>query len=394
MQRVLYIGNFMFPDKNAAANRVVSNGRIFRDLGYQVSFVGVRKNATSNIFETKEEYEDFEGYSLPVPEGIKDWLFYRKWFAMILPLLEQLRGELKIVVMYGCPTLVFFDGLLYKWCRKNKIMVFSDAVDWLSSNTGSLLYRIIKYLNTLYLQAYLYPKSDGVIAISTYLSAYYERKGCKVVRIPPLVADVPTDMHTKAEESCIPTVVYAGMPFALNGKKIKKGSYKDRLDLTVEYFAALKLEYRLMIYGITQEEYLRVIPQHRQLLQSNSDRIFFLGKAENILVKQSIAKADFTVFLRNANRTTTAGFPTKFAESIRLGTPVITTNTSDLAQYLEEGKNGFFVQLEQPESVVEALQKILLLPRETILNMKEHCRCNRSFCYEEYVKDLKKFIED
>ena len=31
---IIYYGGFSLPDKNAAANRVVSNGKIFKDLGY------------------------------------------------------------------------------------------------------------------------------------------------------------------------------------------------------------------------------------------------------------------------------------------------------------------------------------------------------------------------
>ena len=38
---ILYVGGFELPDKNAAAHRVLSNGKLLRDLGYEVSFVGI-----------------------------------------------------------------------------------------------------------------------------------------------------------------------------------------------------------------------------------------------------------------------------------------------------------------------------------------------------------------
>ena len=36
---VLYIGGFDLPDKNAAAHRVLNNGKVLRELGYEVVFV-------------------------------------------------------------------------------------------------------------------------------------------------------------------------------------------------------------------------------------------------------------------------------------------------------------------------------------------------------------------
>lgn len=38
MKRVLYIGGFELPDKNAAAQRVLSIGKAYRLLGYDVLF--------------------------------------------------------------------------------------------------------------------------------------------------------------------------------------------------------------------------------------------------------------------------------------------------------------------------------------------------------------------
>lgn len=38
---IIYIGGFELPDKNAAANRVMNNAKIMRDIGYHVVLVGV-----------------------------------------------------------------------------------------------------------------------------------------------------------------------------------------------------------------------------------------------------------------------------------------------------------------------------------------------------------------
>ena len=42
--KVLYIGGFELPDKNAAAHRVISNAFLLRELGYEVSFIGISED--------------------------------------------------------------------------------------------------------------------------------------------------------------------------------------------------------------------------------------------------------------------------------------------------------------------------------------------------------------
>ena len=391
MKKVLYIGNFMFPDKNAAANRVVSNGRVFRALGYEVDFIGIQKGIGGNLLEHKEEYDGFTGYHLSTPQGIKGWLFYKHAFQKVLPYLEQEKEHLEIIVMYGCPSLSLFGGLLRKWCKKHGVLLLSDAVDWLSANTGSPLYRMIKYLDTLYLKAYLYPKTDGVIAVSSYLERYYRKRGCPVVRIPPLVKkETPVEVAENRGD-CV-HIVYAGIPFALNGMKVKKDTYKDRLDITVGLLGKVKHPFRFDIYGLTKEQYLGVIEEQGELLEQTKDRIFFHGSVDNLTVKKAIMQADFTVFLRDRNIGTMAGFPTKFAESMCLGTPVITTDTSDLAEYLKQGENGFFLDIDNEQESLERVEEIVSLTGDQLSQMKEACQKETGFSYESYVEPLKLFL--
>ena len=63
-----------------------------------------------------------------------------------------------------------------------------------------------------------------------------------------------------------------------------------------------------------------------------------------------------------------AGFPTKFAEAISCGTAVIANATSDLPQYLTNGKNGYLVdenQLEKQLREILTSEKKPFVQRET-----------------------------
>ena len=42
-KKILYIGGFELPDKNAAAQRVVGNSYILKNLGYEIIFLKKKK---------------------------------------------------------------------------------------------------------------------------------------------------------------------------------------------------------------------------------------------------------------------------------------------------------------------------------------------------------------
>ncbi len=69
---ILYIGGFELPDKNAAAQRCVSNAKIFRDLGYEVVMLGVDKASSQPLCES--EYFGFTCWSIPYPKDTKEYI--------------------------------------------------------------------------------------------------------------------------------------------------------------------------------------------------------------------------------------------------------------------------------------------------------------------------------
>ena len=46
--KVLYIGGFELPDKNAAAQRVLSVGKALREIGYKVFYLGITHDGVIN----------------------------------------------------------------------------------------------------------------------------------------------------------------------------------------------------------------------------------------------------------------------------------------------------------------------------------------------------------
>ena len=86
----------------------------------------------------------------------------------------------------------------------------------------------------------------------------------------------------------------------------------------------------------------------------------------------------------------TAGFPTKFSESLACGTPVLTNISSDLGKYLKDGVNGYEMNITSNEALTSSLEKALSLGREELKRMKEYCAKDNTFDYHSFVDEFAK----
>ena len=69
-KKILYIGGFELPDKNAAAHRVIANAKVLREMGFEVSFIGISKD----IMGAPSIVEGFESTPIPYPCGKIEWI--------------------------------------------------------------------------------------------------------------------------------------------------------------------------------------------------------------------------------------------------------------------------------------------------------------------------------
>jgi glycosyltransferase involved in cell wall biosynthesis len=391
-KKILYIGNFSFPNGNASGSRVLGNGYIFRELGYEVVYIGLDNNLSqeSELSETLNEYDSFKFYNLPYPNGVRGWLLYKKRYLEVKGVLKK--NDFNTVILYGSPTISFFAKRLKTYCKLNNITFIVDVVDWLTVNHGGVIYRIVKYLDVNYLKRYIANDADGVISISSYLKQYYEKKVKNTIIIPPVkdpnYFKIPSIINNKK----FIKLIYIGNPFPSLTKNLKSNYYKDRLDLVIDNLYYLEhIEYIFDIYGITLEEYLFVVQRHKKILEILKSKIIFHGKINNIEAKNKISQADFLILFRNVNKMTSAGFPTKVSESISCGTPVITNSTSDLENYIINGKNGFLVNLFS-KSLTTQLSNILSLPSSEIHEMKLYCYNSNLFSHKNYIDVTREFL--
>lgn len=332
---VLYVGTFKMPDKCAAAHRVKSVAKSLRDMGFRVVFFGSGETA-----DVTREYET-EGFKyFNVFDG-KKGSFQKEMFDIshIKQFLKNSQ-DVKAIIAYNYPSVALFK--LKQLCRKKKIAIIADCTEWFDGKEKKSLAKYIKIADSTFRMKYVQKHIDGVIGISSYLCNYYE-KFVPVVRIPATVdLESPKyniDHVVKVSNTC--QFIYSGSP----------GRSKEQLDKVVDAFNALVGEnVVLKIVGITRDRYLQIydnIP--------NDENIQFYGLVDHTTSLSMVKESNCAMIIRPSSRVTNAGFPTKFAEAISCGTPVLATNTSDLHIYLETQENGVITDTEH---LVDSIKKI------------------------------------
>ena len=365
--KVLYIGGFELPDKNAAAHRVMGNAKIIRDLGGEVVFVGVDKNLSwgTSVLSTKGNVQGFTSYSVPYPSSKKQWINYLCGIKPYVDVLEKEKNFTSII-FYNFPAVAMKH--LMRYCRNRGIKCAADVTEWYSSKGKGLAFFVLKGLDTWLRMRIFHKQMDGLIVISKYLASYYNHHK-NVVLIPPLV--------DKSEEKWI------GLPQKTNDDVLKlvyAGSpgLKDRIDVLIAALKSVKRSYHLDVIGISKEEYLNRVPEDKDFLEHN-DNIVFNGRLPHMQTLKYVSVADFSCFFREDDRLTKAGFPTKFVEAISCGTPVLTNKTSNLEDYCGNEQNAVLldtIDCEEVAGAINMLNKSLLTDRDMFdcLNFVEEFR--------------------
>ncbi len=394
---IVYIGSFDFPMGDAVAKRALGIGMALSKAGYSVAFIGESKNVARGKISEEKVYGQFKYCSIHKAQSAKEHYQYRNDLKIVRNKLEEWNSKNQIAAVVFCGTkCALFAGGLVRICKKMHISTIADSMDWLKTHTGNIIFDAIKQADITYELCVVNRKANGVIAISEFLSDYYKKKGMKTLIVPPI------SPYSKSEDvvECNGklTLVYAGIPCRL-GKPLRNvEDAKDRLDLAIQllYGAYQKeCQFQFFIYGLTKEEYCVIFPEQNSMVEELllAGRIRFMGYAQESIVRQAVERADYTVLLRNKNRTSMAGFPTKIAESITLGTPVITTDTSDIGRYVKEGDDGYFLDILDIKNAERKIIQIFEQGKKQSLKMKEMAVQNSSFVAKTYAAKLGSFID-
>lgn len=384
--QIVYIGGFEMPDKNAAAQRVSANAKAFRELGYQVVFIGVSK-IESDRYE-KNTFFGFDCYAQEYPCNSIAWFKYITCFQYYINIINRY-NNVKAIVCYNLSAFSLYR--LLRWAKKHNIKIIADCTEWYEvPSKERLVKKTVKRLDVYARMNILHAKLDAVIVISRYLEDYYKNKGVKTVNIPPLV-DMEDDKWKieaalEADGNII-EVAYVGSPFSLG-----TGGQKDRLDYLVRFFSNNSdSKIKLKIVGVSEREFLGFYPDFSvDTIKSN---IQFHGRKTHLESIEILKGSDFSIFLRDETLTNKAGFPTKFVEAITAGIPVLTNKSSNICDFLLHGENGFWLDLDNYDAFSQSLIDVLVIDKIKINKIKTNIISSELFFYKKYLNEFKLLLD-
>lgn len=372
---ILYVGNFELPDRGAAANRVVSNGKIFQKLGYKVAYLGIRKHADFTGVELLDAERNM--YEEPYPQGIREW-FLHMWSVKNIQAVMEKQGDVCMVILYNVPFVLL--KRVKHALKGTNIKVVYDCTEWADVTDGSFAKRIAKKCDEYFIRTKIADVADGLIVISKRMREAYA-KAKHLLLLPPLVDISDSIWHQKMEKKDdLFEFCFAGI---LDGNK-------ESLDTIVEAFGNIEREdIRLRIIGITEEEFCEFYSNGPLLLDRCRGKVVFMGTRSHAETISYVLSCDCYIFIRQSDTRNNAGFPTKFAESFTCNVPIIATDISDIKTYLGQSDRRTLLENISVEAVEYAMREEIERGKANRSNS-----LNETFHYETYEEVCKSWLEN
>lgn len=386
--KILYLGCFRLPNYDAAAPRVLNNARAMQLCGHDVSFISWGGKYNEDHLDEDGKYR-IDGMEYIITDELDP---KGSLISMMMQMLH--RGDKTVAILESMkikPDLLVMYNADYGWtkrmlrfCKRQNIKLANDITEWYDHNELHF-WDILPYR---YNMTRLQRKVKNKICISSYLDKYYSESNNLL--LPPLCDHTEAKWSTTIDDDRIKsfdgiTLIYAGNP-----------AKKDCVHTVINVVNRMAHEgkpIRFMILGTTRESYLE---RYADVLESKDihENILFLGRVSQDLIPAYYKKADFMVLLREATRKNMAGFPTKFAESMSAGVPVIANATSDLGSYIIDGTTGFIVEDEKAASLEKTLTSVIALSRQQIEHIGQSTKsCNDAFNYACRKAEMSMFLD-
>ncbi len=395
---MIYVGGFRMPEGDAAAARVLGIGKALRAAGYRVTFGGGEGSGRPQDLNPDGSYS-FQGFSYVSLGEIRSRQLVpvarlRNYLATGSRTRQWLRtldvAQVGAVLIYN--PVAGYHFRVASWCREHGIPVIVDCTEWHdpASYPGGRfgLHR----WDVEWTMRRGNRRGGHVIAVSSYLENYYRSRECHVLRVPPLVdlADAKWPKPSRLPGQALPLRwMYAGSP----GKK-------DCLDQLLEAAWILKQQDApavLEIVGASAEQVAASGPRAAELMGRLGESLVLGGRLPTPAdALWRMAQADLLVVAKYPGRSAEAQFPTKLVEYLAMGRPVLANRTSDVAEYVRDGEEGFLISDVRAPSITAAVQRALRAGPDVLgaMGVRARRRAEACFDYRQFVAPLYGFMDE
>lgn len=382
MKEILYIANYPFPSNAAYATRILNFCRIFNNLGYSCTVISHKGNKAidNNIKNENINIISFAPYVSSFRVNIRNFMISKYALANILEdYLENHRPE--VIILGGGYSRLF--RYVNSFGRKKKIPVIVEACEWYDWTQIALGPLSPMFWDNRLALWYFYKKADAFIGISRYLQNYYNECGIFSLRVPTILDTKKYLFSTLNPNDNRIVITYAGYP-------AKKKDFIDQVIIALAKRRDLQRQIKLRIIGPDIKKIVKLLGRNSSALKDAGSCVEILGKRNHNEINEYLINSDFTILLRPNKRYANAGFPTKVAESMAAGIPVISNLTGDIGLYLKDMENGIICNGYTADDCIESLEKAVLLSKKELLTLKKNARktAENNFDYRVYIKEL------
>ena len=209
---------------------------------------------------------------------------------------------------------------------------------------------IHKKNNSLHLYNSLCKKFNGIFVISHAIKNYFIQHGVeeRKLHIYPMLVEPQRFQTCENNTETLSYIAYCG----------DMGGNKDGLwDLIEAYrmFYQKHPDVKLYLIGDTKDVRQYEALQNKVHSLGLEKEVVFTGRIDREQMPSYLCQAVALVLARPNNYQAQGGFPTKLGEYLATGKPVVITKTGEIELYLEDNKDCFLVEPDNPQAFADRL---------------------------------------
>lgn len=386
MKRALVLVSSYFPNGVAISSRMMNFCRLLRDAGYLVHVITCHttdKDVVPGKIYSIEEIS-YQVVSSTAGNSMESFFGNSKFIKEC----DNYLSANKVDFVFMTASSGMFIRL-QKILRVHKVRHYIEQCEWMDVSTYKFRYADIRFLKAELLCRNGYFHPDGIVSISRLLNDHYNSLGVSSIRIPTIL-DVQ-NIHCSDFNKCDDRIhiVFAG---SLGGTKELMRPILDALASDNKYRNKITFD----VYGPSKSQILTNIGGDTSLLDAVKECVVIHDRIPQEQIPFVYANCDYLIFVRPCRRSSDAGFPTKLAECMAVGTPVITNFTGDISLYLQDMNNGILLKSNTSQAVCEGFDRIIMMSDDEYKSLRIRARYTAEmfFDYRVYIQKLINFFNN